>query len=127
VCRTGRQMTLWTVRAWRDAHRANVICAAELLRLVRVLPEEAARPIVELLMRGAGMVAIDLPEPAAGAGTLERGSLDVAREAGELCAAVADATADGHVTDDERGAISREARELLRAGAWVDASAGGGA
>ena len=124
ICRDGRRLSVHSVRAWRESHRCNVVSMADALRLVSVLPEEAARPIVDLFTEAAGMVAIDLPEPGAGDECLVRAALDVGTQTGELGAAIAEATADGQLTGDERERIGREAWDVMRAAGWARESAG---
>lgn len=125
VSRSGRHLGVWTVRAWREAHRANTISAADALRLVSVVDAWCARPLLELFMRRAGMVAVDLPELAAPAASLERGALVLGGEFGELQRCIAEAALDGELSAAERSRIAEEARDVVREAAHLERSAGG--
>lgn len=123
ISRQGRHISVHTFRSWREPHRSAMVHFADIARLVRCLPEEAVRPLVEAFAEIAGMAAIDLPELGAGAGTLHGAALDVAKQTGELAGAIAEAAADGQISGAERALIRDEALDVVRSAAWCGESA----
>lgn len=126
LSRRGRVLGVWTVRAWRESHRANTMSAADMLRLVGALDEWAVRPLIDLLVASAGMVATDLPELSPGRVSVEAGALRVGVEVGELQGVVVAAAEDGEISAQELAEIAAEAGDVVREAAYLGASAGGG-
>lgn len=125
VSRRGRHLSLWSVRAWRETHRANTISFADVVALAGAVDEWAARPLIHCMVRAAGLEAIDLPELSPGAASVEAGALRVGVECGQLQRAVVEAAEDGQLSADELEAIGEEADDVVREAMHLSASAGG--